>query len=129
MNVFIKFAQQEYITNSQSGAFTSTCFFFAFVSGVVLSLARRVPLRTFFQKDVLWAGILLGSCNLGTVFFRINALNQDIFDSSVIFGINATGIVACSVLAASVIFKERLSTVNWVGVALSLVSITLLFQT
>lgn len=129
LHVVIKFAQQEYITSSQSGAFTGTCFFFAFISGVVLSLGRQVPLRTFFDKDVVCAGILLGLCNFGTVFFLVNALNHNIFDSSVIFGINATGIVALSVLAASLIFKERLSRVNWIGVTLSMASIILLFKT
>jgi len=129
LNVIIKFTQQAYLTGGQSGAFTGTLFFFAFVSGFILSIARRVPIRSFFKKNVLWAGILLGSCNFGTVFFLVNALNQEVFDSSVIFGINATGIVASSVLAAALIFKERLSKVNWIGVALSMVSITLLFQT
>jgi len=129
LHVVIKFAQQEYIPYNQSAAFTGTCFFFAFVSGVVISLARRVPFRTFFQKEVMWAGILLGSFNFGTVFFLVNALNHDILDSSVVFGINATGIVASSVLAASVIFKERLLTVNWIGVAFSIVSIILLTNT
>jgi multidrug transporter EmrE-like cation transporter len=128
LHVVIKYTQQAYIAESQSGAFTGTCFFFAFASGVVLSLIRRVSLKTFFARKVFWMGVLLGSCNFGTVFFLVNALNQEIFDSSIIFGINATGIVAGSVMAGAVVFKERLSTVNWIGVGLSMVSIVLLFN-
>lgn len=129
LHAIIKFAQHEYIPDEHSAAFTGACFFFAFVSGLVISLIRQVPLSRFFQKDVLCVGIVLGTCNFGAVFFLINALNHNIFDSSVIFGIINAGIVGTSVLSAFIFFKERLSALNWAGVILSILSIILFVST
>ena len=79
--------------------------------------------------DTKW-GILLGGVNFGSIFFLVRALNYisssgRVIDSSVIFGVNNTGIVALSVLVGFWIFKGRLQPINWMGIALSAVALIL----
>lgn len=129
LDALVKFVQQEYITDATSAGFTGASFFFAFISGIVLSLIRQVPFGQFFKKKVLIAGVLLGISNFGSMFFLINALNSHIFDSSVLFGINNIAIVGLSVFCAAVFFKEKLSALNWVGVSLSFAAISIFINT
>ena len=68
--------------------------------------------------------------NFGSIFFIVRALNfvsakGEITDSSVIFGINNTGIVALSVMAGLLVFGERLKLVNWAGITLSAIALIL----
>ena len=125
LDVLVKFVQHEYITDETSAVFTGASFFFAFVSGIAICLARQVPVGQFFKTKVLIAGIFLGISNFGSMFFLINALNSHVFDSSVVFGINNIAIVGLSVFSAAVLFREKLSALNWVGVVLSLAAIAI----
>lgn len=125
LDALVKFVQQEYLSNGETAGFTGASFFFAFTSGILICLFRRVPVRQFFNKKVFVAGIILGTCNFGSMFFLINALNSNIFASSILFGINSIAIVSLSIFAALVFFKEKLSPINWTGVVLSIASILL----
>jgi drug/metabolite transporter (DMT)-like permease len=119
LDALVKFVQHEHIVPETSAGFTGACFFFAFVSGLVICLIRQVSVKEFIKTRVLVAGTLLGISNFGSMFFLINALNSRVFDSSVIFGINSVGIVGLSVFLALILFKERLSRLNWAGVLLA----------
>lgn len=128
LDVSIKFVQYEYISDGNSAGFASAIFFFAFISGSILCLFRQVPITRFIQKNVMGAGILLGICNFGSIFFLVNALNSNVFDSSIVFGINSIGIVGISIFSAFIFFKERLSVLNWVGVSLSIAAISIFIR-
>jgi multidrug transporter EmrE-like cation transporter len=55
------------------------------------------------------------------------ALGSPHIASSVVFGINNIGIVLMSVIAGMVLFGERLSMLNKVGIAAAVISIVILF--
>jgi drug/metabolite transporter (DMT)-like permease len=126
----VKHAQHYHVNDTDTVLFSAVLFMNAFVPGLLVLLFRRRYL-TWFRKPVTWAwGMLLGIVNFGSIFFLVNALNYHSptgkgLDSSVVFGVNNTGIVALSVLAGLVIFRERLQAINWVGVALSAVALIL----
>ena len=123
LDTLVKLVQEDFISKEMSALFTGSSFFFAFVSGIIVCLIKKVPLNQFLQKRVLTAGILLGISNFGSMFFLINALNSHVFDSSIVFGINNIGVVALSVFSACFFFKEELSPLNWTGVCLSFAAI------
>lgn len=129
LDTLVKLVQEDFISKDMSALFTGSSFFFAFVSGIIVCLIKKVPLAQFLKKRVLTAGIILGICNFGSMFFLINALNSNIFDSSVLFGINNIGVVALSVFSACVLFKEELSILNWTGVFLSIAAILTFINT
>jgi predicted MFS family arabinose efflux permease len=73
---------------------------------------------------------VLGIVNFGSIFFLVRALHYNSpagrsLDSSVIFGANNISIVALSVLVGLLIFKEKLTYINWSGVILSALALLL----
>lgn len=123
LDAIVKYTQQTYITGGIAGGdsalFTGAAFTWAFVSGLVVCGMKKARLKSFFSPGVLTAGILLGTCNFGSMFFMINALNSRVFESAIIFGMNSIGIVCLSVFLAIVLFREKLRRMNWAGVGLA----------
>jgi drug/metabolite transporter (DMT)-like permease len=80
---------------------------------------------TLTRRDVM-GGIVLGAINYGSIIFLVLAYDSGIMQKSAMLPINNLGVVLVSALAAVMIFKEKLTRYNWVGVALSLVALALL---
>lgn len=126
----VKLAQQQYVSDEETALFSAILFLNAFISGLAAMIFYRKHNR-YFLKGAVWAwGLLLGIVNFGSIFFLVRALHYSSpagkgMDSSMIFGANNISIVALSVLVGLLIFKEKLSYVNWIGVVLSAVSLLL----
>lgn len=126
----VKFAQHNHVNDSDTALFSAILFSMAFLTGMVILPFRKEGI-TEFRRPAVWRwGLLLGVVNFGSIYFMVSALNHvnEIglrIDSSIIYGANNIGIVSLSVLAGLLIFKERLRTVNWVGIAVSVIAIVL----
>ncbi len=126
----VKFAQDRYVVDAEVAPFSSVLFLNAFISGLLVVLFRPVQLKNFTRRVIWGFGILLGAVNFGSIFFLVRALNfvdplDGGTDSSVIFGINNIGVVTLSVLAGWLVFREQLKAVNWIGIAISALALTL----
>jgi drug/metabolite transporter (DMT)-like permease len=126
----VKFAQHHYVNDSELAPFSSLLFLNAFISGLLVLILMPGLYRNFVRFSIWGWGVLLGAVNFGSIFFLVRALNflspgGKSVDSSVIFGINNIGIVALSVMAGWLVFKESLKLVNWIGIGLS--ALALLF--
>ena len=122
----VKFSQEIYIGNNKTIQFSSVLFMISAASGFILLAFRPASRKALKEPRVLLAGFILGIINFGSLYGLINALNSNIFESSVLFGINNIGIVLLSVILALALFREKLLPVNWIGIVLSLISIYLL---
>jgi drug/metabolite transporter (DMT)-like permease len=126
----VKYAQYNFVSDQDTALFSAILFLNAFLSGILVLLFRPKHFRSFKIPEVWGWGVILGAVNFGSIFFLVRALNytspsgQEI-DSSIVFGMNNTGIVALSVLVGLWVFRERLMTWNWLGVALSAVALIL----
>jgi len=121
----IKFIQEAYLKDSDYPLFSSTVFGTAAISGLVfVSFKRGKEAVSLNFKSVL-GGICLGIPNYFSIFFLLRALNQENLNSSSVFTINNVAIVLFSTLLGILLFKENLSSKNWLGVGLSVVSIVL----
>lgn len=123
LDALLKLTQQNFITDGNPAAFTGTCFFFAFVTGLGICLIQKIHPKAFFRPEVLLSGLVLGSVNFGSIYFLIRTLDQGSFDASILFGFNSIGIVCLSIFLAAALFRERLSRTNWTGVALAVLAI------
>lgn len=121
----MKLAQQDFIPDGETAAFTGASFLVAFLAGLSACLLRRKALAAFFSLRVLGCGTLLGAVNFGTIYFLIRALDSGFLDGSVLFAVNSIGIVLCSVLAAVLVFREHLSRRKITGVVLAVAAIAL----
>ncbi|MCD4769578.1 MAG: hypothetical protein K8R35_05365 [Bacteroidales bacterium] len=122
----IKFTQETYIGNDNTIMFSSVLFTIAAITGIIIIPFKKNIIRKFTDRQTIVAGIILGVINFGSLYGLIRALDSRVFDSSIIFGINNIGIVLLSMFFALIIFAEKLSLVNKIGVILSIITIILL---
>lgn len=122
----VKFSQELYIGNDKSIQFSTLLFMISAISGFALIGFMPVSRKALVKPGVLLAGFILGIINFGSLYGLINALESNIFDSSVLFGINNIGIVLLSVMLALLFFREKLLPVNWAGIILSVIAIYML---
>jgi multidrug transporter EmrE-like cation transporter len=71
----------------------------------------------------LLLGFLLGAANFGSLYFIIKALNKSNLDSSLVFALNNMSVVALTTILGTLLFKERLNKINFVGIALAIISL------
>jgi drug/metabolite transporter (DMT)-like permease len=126
----VKYAQHHFVENPDRALFSAILFFIAFLTGVLMLPFRKGAVSHFKKINTWLWGIGLGIFNFGSIYLMVSALNfvnaEGLgTDSSIIFGMNNIGIVSLSVLAGVLIFTEKLKTINWVGIALSVIAIIL----
>lgn len=126
MDTFINYNQEEVVMASEHGLFTSSIFGMAAVFGCILLFIQHRKNKVKLNIKNLWAGIILGIPNYGSIYFLIRSLNHNNMESSIVFPINNVGIVALSVLVGLFLFSEKLNLKNKIGIALALLSIALL---
>ncbi len=121
----IKYAQQMYVQEHEFPLFSALVFGSAACIGVIFILGRSFdkPIRINF-KNIL-GGICLGVPNYFSIYFLMKALDASILNSASIFTINNVAIVMLSTLLGILLFKERISLKNWLGIGLAVVSIIL----
>ena len=122
----INYAQRYLLSTDDFDAFLSTTFAVAFVFGFIILLYQLIVKKEKFQIQSIPVGILLGAINFGTMYFIILALNSNVFEPSVLFPINNLSILTISTLVSVLVFKEKLSSKNWLGIGLSLLAILIL---
>jgi drug/metabolite transporter (DMT)-like permease len=122
----IKYTQELHIVDRGSLMFSSVLFSVSALTGIVFSFFRKRPGATNKFIQIIIAGIILGIVNFGSLYGLIMALESNIFDSSIIFGINNMGIVVLSVSIALIFFGEKLSVLNKAGIVLSILTIIFL---
>ncbi len=122
----VKYTQEEHIDDTNIFLFSAVLFTCSAFSGLVARGLTKTPFRTLLKGKTLLLGTLLGISNWGTLFFFVNALNHSPFDSSVVFALNNIGIVALTAFSAIIIFREKLTKLNWLGIILSFIAIYIL---
>lgn len=122
----INYAQRNLLNDLNFDAFLSTIFSTAFVFGFIVLLYQLIIKKEKFQIQAIPAGIILGAINFGTMYFIISALNTNILEPSALFPINNLSILTLSTIVSVIVFKEKLSSKNWIGIGLSLLAILIL---
>jgi len=109
--------------------FSASIFGFAFLIGFLVLVFKALKHRQYFQLKSLPLGMVLGVVNYASIYFLLKALRIDGLESSTLFTVNNVAIVAFSTLVGLLLFKERISTKNWIGIGLALISIALVTLT
>ncbi len=121
-DLIVKIIQEHYLTTELSSSFTVLLFGAAFSSGMLmLILKRAVP-----SKKDIWAGIILGIPNYGSIYFLVLALEKMKIGASAIFPINNVAIVLLSSMLGLLIFNENFSLYKKAGLFLSLLAILII---
>lgn len=121
----VKYTQKEFLNSDNIALFNSSLFYISLFSSLLYAILTK-QINGLFYKNVWVLGSLLGLLNFYGIFFFIKALGSNIFDSSIIFGINNVSIVSLSVLIGLFFFKEKLLSLNKIGIAISILAIIIL---
>jgi len=103
------------------GASLQAMFLFSLVVALVLPLWHRV--RGIFTWRSALAGVALGLANFGNILFYLRAHRALPQHPALIFASTNIGVVALGALIGVLVFRERLSRLNFGGVLMALAAI------
>ena len=126
LDTMIKYVEQAFINPANQDAYLITAFCVAASVGWIILFFLFGTGRQQFSGKAVLAGIGIGVPNYFSIWCLLGALKGYAHNSSAIIPINNMGIVLCTALVAWLIFKEKLSAVNWLGIILSLGAIALI---
>src|SRR5262245_12200597 len=121
----LKFTQARYLDSSSYHVYVTTSFFLAFVTSVVIGIAK-IRTRVEVRSGDLIAGGVLGLLNYGAIYFLVKVLSLEGWQTSQLFPIYSVGVVTVSSLLALILFNERLSRLKTLGLVVGLMAVALL---
>ncbi|WGD34811.1 EamA/RhaT family transporter [Olleya sp. YS] len=121
----IKYIETTYLADNGIPIFSATIFLIAGCIGVGLLSAKAIQNTYVFDSKSIIAGVVLGIVNYYSIYTLLKALNAEHFESSTIFTVNNVAIVMLSTVIGLLLFKEKLSLKNWIGISIAIISIIL----
>lgn len=110
------------LIDANDPSFITTVFCTAGILGAVVTSIGWITGRLWFSWRNVLAGIVLGIPNYGSMLFLLMALGSGL-EASLAFPLTNIGIILATTIGAVWLFQERLSTINWWGIALALAAI------
>jgi drug/metabolite transporter (DMT)-like permease len=126
LDTLVKYVEQTYLDDSNNNAYLIASFGTAAIIGSIVLLVMIITKKQIFNPKSIIAGIAIGVPNYFSIWSLVHVLKQNPGDSSTIIPVVNMGIVLFSSVAAWLIFKERLSVINWLGIILSVAAISLI---
>lgn len=112
---------------AKSGQAFASTLLAAFVLAGVLMLVWLLARGARWNRASLLGGLLLGCLNFGNILFYIRAHQVFSNNPTLVFAGMNLGVITLGTLVGAVVFKERISAVNALGIALALAAIVCLF--
>jgi drug/metabolite transporter (DMT)-like permease len=119
----LKYIQVTHVPQEDVSIFSGSLFGIAAICASIILLVKAIKKRTPFGFKNIVAGVVLGVPNYFSIVFLIKALQVDGFESSTLFTINNVGIVVVSTFIGILLFKEKFSIKNKIGVLLAILGI------
>lgn len=120
----IKYVQTNFVNSSDTNLFSGILFGLAGIFGILVYSIKPSPIRV---KNGI-AGIILGAINYYSIYYLLKTLDIKNMPSAIVFSINNVAIVGLCTLLGLLIFKEKLTPKNWIGIAIAIISILLITQ-
>jgi drug/metabolite transporter (DMT)-like permease len=118
-SIFNDFVQK--FPNEGNYLFFMVLFFMASISGILILSGRSIRTRSPLQlKSIFW-GVIFGIPNFFSLIFLLKALGS--ISSSIVFPLVGMGVVISSSLIGLLLFQEKLTRSNWIGILLSICAI------
>lgn len=126
LDTLIKYVEHSFLNGDNNNDFLVSAFASAAAIGILLITFQLATGRQKISGKAVLMGICLGIPNYFSIWCLVKVLKNYASNSSAIIPINNMGIVLFSTLVAWVLFKEKLSFINWVGVLLAVGAIALI---
>lgn len=117
--------QKEHYAEVGDPSFITAVFGTAGLIGILIAAVGWVTGRMTFSWRNVAGGIVLGIPNYGSMLFLLMALGGGL-EGSFVFPVVNVGVIAVTTIGAVWLFHERLSGINWLGIALAITAIALI---
>lgn len=118
----LNYVNDRYVTDRIEPIYPIIIFGSAFVFGIAIIIYRKIKIG---WKELL-GGFYLGVPNYFSIYFNLKALTAFDNNGALVYPALNIGIIIGSTLLAILLFKEKLSRVNYIGVGLAVIVIFLL---
>jgi len=123
----INHIQLFYVSQNSLAVFSTSLFLFCGLLGVLVCVVKFVTIGLKFTLKNIIGGVVLGVPNYFSIYYLLKALSQPNYESSFIFSINNLLVVLLSVILGVLLYKEKLSKQNYVGIVMSILAIVFLY--
>lgn len=122
IDISLNYSNYSLINDQNAAVFPIVLFGGAAVIGSIFMIFQKKK----FQKRSLIGGLYLGLSNYMSLYFVLKALTVFENNGAVFYPIYNVGIILLSSFLAIILFKERLSKTNYLGLGLSVLALFLL---
>ena len=126
LDALINHVQKTYVNEENKNAYLISGFLSAATIGSCILLVQYLRGRQVFAWKNLLAGVMIGIPNYFSIWCLVKFLKISPWQSSASIPMNNMGIVLFSAVAAWLLFREKLSKLNWAGIILSMMAIWLI---
>lgn len=126
LDTLIKYVEQSFLNENNKDEYLIASFAMAAVIGLLVLLVLLATGREKFSGRAVLAGVAIGIPNYFSIWCLVRVLKEYQGQSSAIIPVNNMGIVLFSTVMAWLLFREKLSVTNRVGILLSLGAIALI---
>ena len=124
----LNWAQEFILNGSNMNLFFAVTFLAAGFSGLLFLFFKLSSQKVKIEpKSIVW-GIVLGIPNYLTLLYFVKSLKSELFSSSEIFPIINIGVIIFCTILSIILFRERVSIYNWLGVILGVFSIVIILS-
>ncbi|WP_214070309.1 DMT family transporter [Mucilaginibacter sp. dw_454] len=103
-------------------------FVLAFICAFIMLIIKIISGKTKFSFPHILIGWTLGVANFGNILFYLKAHQALVSKPSTVFTAMNIGVIVLGTLVGLFIFKEKLSTLNKVGIFLALIAVIVIFN-
>lgn len=123
IDTLIKYTEHHFLNESNKDIFLIMAFGCAAAAGLPFLCYQVVKGNKPLQLKAVMAGIILGVPNYFSIWCLLQVLKLNPGNSTAILPVNNMAIVLVTTVVAWLVFKEKLSFMNWLGVILALFAI------
>ena len=120
---FFKYNQTYTLGETGTKPFITWIFITSSIIGVFVLLYNYIKTKQLPNYKAVIGGIILGIPNYGSIYFLMKCLSLENVQSSVVFPVNNMSIVALSAFSGILLFKERITKTNAIGIGLCIIAI------
>lgn len=126
IDTLLKHVEKTYIPPADATSIVTTVFLMAALWGSVAWVFMKLSGNAFplSKKEMMW-GLALGLPNYFSMYFLVRTLSH-FSEASRIFPINNIGIAAATTLVGVLVFREKISRLNFAGILLAVIAILLI---
>jgi drug/metabolite transporter (DMT)-like permease len=126
IDAFFKYNEVNTLGKNGLEPFTGWIFLTASMIGFTILLVKFLKTRKLPSYKAAIGGLALGIPNYFSVYFLLKALSMKHMESSVVIPVNNMAIVAIGAIAGVFFFREKMSRINLIGIALCFLAIALI---